>query len=188
MTWAELELLPQEIGREIELWEGKVVWNPRGQRAHSRFIRRATNAIERCADETTMLNPSIAGWLVCHRVDVFPDLEQMSDFLTPDIVVTRRMPLTEYVRAADTLLVGEVRFRSNPCYIEAKKARYAHAGIHWYWEIVIAPSGESITAVKAYERTTLTYKLVGEWTSADEHGIAVDQPFPIHIPWTELEF
>ncbi|WP_280421933.1 hypothetical protein [Nocardia carnea] len=48
----------------------------------------------------------------------------------------------------------------------AEKGRYASAGIPWYREVILA----------------------GEWTPSDENGIYIDFPFPITIPWTELEY
>jgi hypothetical protein len=32
------------------------------------------------------------------------------------------------------------------------------------------------------------YILAGEWTHANSDGIAIDFPFPIAIPWTDLEY
>ncbi|MFI7671149.1 hypothetical protein [Nocardia sp. NPDC049526] len=32
------------------------------------------------------------------------------------------------------------------------------------------------------------YLLTGSWTPKDSDAITTDFPFPIHIPWSELEF
>ncbi|PSR63751.1 hypothetical protein C8258_23960 [Nocardia sp. MDA0666] len=57
MTWEELERLPGDVADQIELWEGRIVWLPRGPREHQRFTRRLTNEFERCAREDVSLRP-----------------------------------------------------------------------------------------------------------------------------------
>lgn len=203
MTWEELERLPEEIAGEIELWEGRVVRLRRGPMEHQAFGRRLTNAIERCARKNMSDQPETC-WKVETETNVFLGTSGKSDFLTPDFLVCR-CPETPFadIRAASTLLVGEVLSPSNTSSATtAKKGRYADAGIPWYWEVTLAREVSAIEAIHAYALETepgrlppgvrplrsANYVLAGAWTPEDEDGIHIDFPFPITIPWTELEY
>ena len=203
LTWEELEQLPDEIAEQIELWDGRVVWLRRGPGEHQIFTRRMTNAFERCG-RTSMAGDTGTCWTVNLETNVFLRSSGRSDFLTPDFLVYRclKSPFQD-VRATDTVLVGEVLSPGNKqTDIEAKKARYAAAGIPWYWEVSVAAQRSAISAVRAYalqighaalpddvhplRRTN--YLLVDEWTPADHEGIRIDHPFPIRIAWPELDY
>ena len=101
------------------------------------------------------------------------------------------------------MLVGDVLSPSNTqSDIVAKKGRYATAGIPWYWEITLARENSAIATVRAYALETghgklpagvrplrsANYLLAGEWTAKSEEGIRFAFPFPITIPWSELEY
>ena len=107
------------------------------------------------------------------------------------------------MRAADTVLVGEVLSPSNTqSDIEAKKSRYAAAGILWYWEVTLRPDISAIATIRAYGLETgvatlpegvrplqrSDYRLVGEWTHTDPIGVSFGYPFPIDIGWSALAF
>ncbi|NUP26649.1 MAG: Uma2 family endonuclease [Nocardia sp.] len=203
MTWEELEQLPEEIAEQIELWDGRVVWLRRGPSEHQAFTRRLTNAVERDAHKGMSERPEQC-WRVEAETNVFLGTSGKSNFLTPDFLVFR-CPETPFqdIRAADVLLVGEVLSPSNTqTDMEAKKGRYAGAGIPWYWEVTVAQAKSAIATVRAYALETghgrlpdgvrplrtANYILAGEWTPDDEDGVRIDFPFPIHIPWTELEY
>lgn len=202
MTWEELERLPDEIADQIELWEGRVVWLRRGPREHQRFTRRAVHEIERCARDSASVRTDTC-WEVDLETNVFLGTSGKSDFLTPDFIVFRCLPPYQDVRAHDTVLVGEVLSPSNTqSDIEAKKSRYAAAGIPWYWEVTLQPDVSAIAKIRAYGLETgvatlpegvrplhrSDYRLVGEWTPADEAGVQFGYPFPIDIPWASLAF
>ncbi|MGW0004538.1 Uma2 family endonuclease [Nocardia grenadensis] len=203
MTWEELEQLPEEIAERIELWDGRVVWLRRGPSEHQRFTVRMRNAIERCARKSMSEQPESC-WQVDVETNVFLDTSGKSNFLTPDFLVFRCLPSPfQDVRAPDTLLVGEVLSSTNTrTDIEAKKARYADAGIPWYWEVTLAQAKSAIATVRAYVLETehgrlphgvrplrsANYLVAGEWAPEDEDGVRIDFPFPVHIPWTELEY
>ncbi|MFI6870054.1 Uma2 family endonuclease [Nocardia sp. NPDC050406] len=203
MTWEELERLPEEIAEQIELWEGKVIWLRRGPAEHQTFTRRLTNAIERCGRLSTSAKPEEC-WRVNLETNVFFGPTGKSDFVTPDFLVHRCLdgPYQD-VRSADVLLVGEVLSPGNTrSDIEAKRARYAAAGIRWYWEVLLDPARSAIATVRAYalelEHGLLpdgirplhptNYLLADEWTHDDADDIEFDFPFPIRIPWDELAF
>ncbi|WP_378736368.1 Uma2 family endonuclease [Nocardia brasiliensis] len=202
MTWEELERLPEEIAEQIELWDGRVVWVRRGPGEHQTFTRRLTNSLERCAGKAMSESPERC-WQVNMETNVFLGHSGKSDFLTPDFLVHRCLESPyQDVRAIDTVLVGEVLSPSNrQIDIEAKKGRYAGAGIPWYWEITLQQELSAIDTVRAYALETghgqlpdgvhplrrANYLLAGEWTHADETGIQIEFPFSIHVPWSELE-
>ncbi|MFD6388830.1 Uma2 family endonuclease [Nocardia sp. NPDC060259] len=202
MTWDELELLPDEIAGQIELWGGRVVWVRRGPREHQKFTRRLTNEFERCARNDMSARPNRC-WEVESETNVFLGTSGKSDFLTPDFLVHRCLPPFADVRSADTVLVGEVLSPSNTqTDLEAKKARYAGAGIPWYWEVGLRRDTSSIAHVRAYALETghaelpqgvtplrrANYLVVGEWTQTERAGITFDYPFRIDIPWSALAF
>ncbi|SUE32409.1 Uncharacterised protein [Nocardia farcinica] len=122
MTWEELEQLPAEIADQIELWDGRVVWVRRGPAEHQMFTVRMRNEIERCARKSMSEHPETC-WKVDVETNVFLGTSGKSDFLTPDFLVHRCLgaPFQD-VRAADTLLVGEVLSPADThTDIEAKK-------------------------------------------------------------------
>lgn len=204
MTWAELEMLPDEIAGEIELWDGRVVWNRRAPLVHQRFMRRVSNALESAA-RSAMQNQAAdvdepSCWEVETEVKVFftPD---KSSFLTPDFLIRRcKSPLAD-TTAADVVLVGEVLSGSDtPKRRDWKKDRYAEAGIPWYWEVELQSSEPWVSAVRAYELLQVSaiglpvkplrpavYVLAGEWEPGDA-GIEFPAPFQMRITWEDLAF
>ncbi|KZM73101.1 Uma2 family endonuclease [Nocardia terpenica] len=203
MTWEELERLPEEIAEQIELWDGRVVWVRRGPSEHQTFSNRLWASLERWARKVMSDDPEQC-WRVTTETNIFMGKTGKSDFLTPDFLVHRCLGSAyQDLRATDVLLVGEVLSPSNtPPDIEAKKARYAGAGIPWYWEVVLEREVSAVAVVRAYGLDTghahlpdgvhplrsANYIVVGEWTRENPDGIEIDFPFPVRIPWSELEY
>ncbi|MFF2552519.1 Uma2 family endonuclease [Nocardia sp. NPDC058058] len=203
MTWEELEQLPDEIAEQIELWDGHPVWLRRGPSEHQAFTGRLWAALERSARTEMSAHPERC-WRANFETNVFLGNKGKSDFLTPDFLVFQCLAAPyQDVRAADVLLVGEILSPSNTkSNIEAKKGRYANAGIPWYWEVQLASGSSAIDAIRAYVLELETgrlaekvrplrpanYILAGEWTHSDSEGVDFEFPFPIRIPWTELEY
>ncbi|MEV6770384.1 Uma2 family endonuclease [Nocardia sp. NPDC051030] len=163
MTWGELDQLPEEIAGEIESWNGPVVWMRRGPAEHQTYSKTIWNALRRCL------------------ADRYQD-----------------------IRGDDVLIVGEVLSPSNRGLVEAKKVRYASAQIPWYWEVDLSRGpnpAHGIETVRAYGLMTEggplpdgarpmypnNYVLIDEWSPKDTEAIRTEFPFPIDIPWTELE-
>lgn len=202
MTWEELSALPEELARQSELHSGRVVFSCTGPPRHQRFFRRTANAIESCAREATAVGTGAQQyWQVDVETNVFFNGDK-SDFRTPDFLVYRCQDSGEDdVHAHDVVLAGEVLSPANTHdAIETKKAKYAGAGIPWYWEVDLL--GDAIAAVRSYalELSTVlpagvvplrprNYILVGEWTrSAGDPGISTAHPFPMNISWQTLAF
>ncbi|WP_408639384.1 Uma2 family endonuclease [Nocardia yamanashiensis] len=203
MTWEQLEQLPEEIAGEIELWEGRVVWVRRGPAEHQDYSNLLWSALRRCARQEMSGHPERC-WRVSTETNIFFGTTGKSDFVTPDFLVFRCLE-HEYadVRTADVILAGEVLSPSNTERdVEAKKARYAAAGIPWYWEVALGRNPRRIANIRAYALEVghgrlpegvaplrpANYIIAGEWQHAIAEGISIDHPFPIRIPWTELEF
>lgn len=203
MTWEELEQLPEEIAAQIELWEGRVVWLRRGPAEHQDYTNLLWSALRRNAREVGTRNPGQC-WRVSTETNVFMGAVGKSDFLTPDFLIYRCLE-SEYqdIRAGDVLLVGEVLSPSNTqSDIEAKKARYAGAGIPWYWEVKLARDPRGIGIVRAYALESghgrlppgvrplrsANYIQTGEWAPATTEGVRTEFPFPIRFLWSELDF
>ncbi|MFE3541532.1 Uma2 family endonuclease [Nocardia sp. NPDC059177] len=202
MTWEELESLPEEIASQIELWEGRVVWLRRGPGEHQTAMRRLTNELERCARQRGAVDPHRC-WRVNLETNVFFGHTGKSDFVTPDFLVHRCLEPGADVRADDCVLVGEVLSPSNtPSGIEAKKARYAGAGIPSYWEVELRRDLTGIAALRVYILETghaeippgvrplrnANYLLAGEWTPDSAAAISFPYPFSLEIPWSALAF
>lgn len=203
MTWEELEKLPDEIAGQIELWEGRVVWVRRGPAEHQDYSVELRNALRRCARETMATQPQRC-WRASTETDIFFGATGKSDFVTPDFLVYR-CPEQDYqdIRATDVLIAGEVLSPSDTERdIEAKKTRYAGAGIPWYWEVILGRDPRWISTIRVYGLETghaslpegvtslrpANYIVAGEWNSGTSAAIAFDHPFPIHIAWDEIEF
>ncbi|MET8871570.1 Uma2 family endonuclease [Nocardia sp. NPDC004604] len=202
MTWEELEQLPEEIAEQIELWNGRVVWLRRGPDEHQEFTNLLWSGLRRCARSNMTADPEQC-WRVSTETNVFFGRTGKSDFVTPDFMIFRCLDEPyQYVRSDGVLLVGEVLSPSNSdADMELKKARYAAAGIPWYWEVTLATQQSAIAHVHAYVLapdvaappgvTVLhqaNYILAGTWSPSESEAIEIDHPFPIHIPWSELEF
>ncbi|MEV0031858.1 Uma2 family endonuclease [Nocardia sp. NPDC050793] len=203
LTWEELGQLPEEIAEQIELWEGRVVWLRRGPSEHQTFTNLLWSALRRCA-QADMSNRTERCWGVTTETNVFLGASGKSDFLTPDFLVHRCLEHAyQDIRATDTLLVGEVLSPSNSqTDMDAKRARYAKAGIPWYWEVTLERETSAIAMVRAFALETThgqlppgvhplypaNYLLTGKWAPKDSAAIEIQFPFPIHISWSELEF
>ena len=203
MTWEELGELPEEIAGQVELWDGRVVWMLRGPAEHQTFTNRIWAALEQCIRRHRSDNPDRC-LRVTTETNVFLGTSGKNDFLTPDFLVHRCLhkPYQD-LRAGDVLLVGEVLSPGNTqTDIEAKKARYASAGIPWYWEAALDRSASAIASIRAYGLDSdpgplpdgvrplrqANYLLAGEWIPADDDGIRIKAPFPIAVDWAALAY
>jgi Uma2 family endonuclease len=203
MSWDELESLPEDLAAEIELWDGRVVWARRGPAEHQHYTVEFRNALRHAARNAMTHQPER-----CWRTDVETNVflgPGKSNFATPDFLVYRCLD-GEYqdIWAGDALLVGEVLSPSNKqTDIEARKARYAGARIPWYWEVTLARQPRGIATVRAYALEhghgllpagvtplrAVNYIQTGEWSPAETaDGIVTDFPFPIRIPWADLDY
>ena len=201
MTWDELADLPEEVARNIELWDGLPVWVRRPATAHQRFMVRARNALETNA-RRAMRDAGAPCSKHCWEVDVETNVfftADKSSFLTPDFLVRRCQPLNADTHAADVVLVGEVLSGSDtPSRRTWKMDRYARAGIPWYWEVELNADRTTVSSVRASARATLSvadpavkplrpvsYALISEWRPSDG-DIVLPLPFDIRISWDDL--
>ncbi|MBO0853412.1 MAG: Uma2 family endonuclease, partial [Nocardia sp.] len=167
------------------------------------FTNLMWSALRRCSRQQMSVDPESC-WSVRTETNVFFGETGRSDFVTPDFMVHRCLDEPyQHVRAADTAMVGEVLSPSNSdTDMELKKARYAKAGIPWYWEVTLATQRAAIAHVHAYVLAPrvgplpdgvsvlhqANYVLAGAWSPAESEPIRIDHPFPISIGWAELEF
>lgn len=204
LSWDELQDLPDEIADDIELWEGRVVWNRRGPLVHQRFSVRMRNALESEA-RRAMAHATREGDEQCWEVEVEENVFFKSDkssFLTPDFMVRRCMPRDARTTAADVVLVGEVLSKSDTQpRVDWKRERYADAGIPWYWEVELDSASWDISRIRAYELVVVqaeglkvkplrraVYLPAGEWEPTDSAGIEFPEPFDMNISWDDLAF
>ncbi|MFC9897609.1 Uma2 family endonuclease [Nocardia sp. NPDC127579] len=204
MTWDELGDLPDEVAGEIELWDGRVVWARTGSPAHQNYSVEFRNALKKRAADEAERNTRDC-WRATTETNVFLSHHHKNDFLTPDFMVYRCLPDEfEYVHHNDVALVGEVESPSNTSTdIEHKKARYAAAGIPWYWHVQLSRHPRRVAGVTVFallrDITEVlpgvsplhpsNYIAIAEWNPEDDpDGIQINLPFPIVIPWEELEY
>jgi Uma2 family endonuclease len=201
MTWEELDLLPEEIARCIELWDGRVIWTRTGLPEHQGYGSTLYLALRQCIRRNRAATPEQC-WRAGPENNVFLQPGHMSDFMSPDFVVYRCLPDGQtWITAAEAVLVGEVLSPSNTeRLVEQKKARYARAGIPWYWEVEL-DSQRQIDSVRAYAVETVhgrlpdgvsplrpsNYLLVSEWNTSNDPGMVTDFPFRTEIRWSDLE-
>ncbi|MBC9716554.1 Uma2 family endonuclease [Streptomyces sp. TRM66268-LWL] len=204
MTWEELDQLPGDVAKDVELWEGRVVWNRRPLMGHQRAARRVCNALE--VNARRAMRAGTDGerrqcWEVEVETNIFFKADK-SSFLTPDFFVRRCLPREADTFTDDTVLVGEVLSNSDTdTRREWKMERYAEAGIPWYWEIRLDIGGTwDVASVKAYDLYTVdqsghtvqplrpvVYMPVGEW---EPTGPSIDfpEPFAMSISWEDLAY
>jgi Uma2 family endonuclease len=204
MTWEQLEQLPDHVAGEIELWNGRVVHCRKPPPEHQRYTGLLWTALRHEAARAMREYPDEC-WETDFECNVFFGEDGKDDFVTPDFLVYGcREHEFDDIRAFDVRLVGEVLSPANTGPLrEAKKGRYADARIPWYWEVDLGRNPRRITAVRSYVlETTLgrlpegvtplreaNYVLVHQWTpKEDKSGIEAGFPFPIRIPWSDLEF
>ncbi|MEU8894835.1 Uma2 family endonuclease [Nocardia sp. NPDC048505] len=204
MTWEELSELPDQVARQIELWEGRVVWTRTGSAAHTDAAVELRNALKRCAMQHRSDYPEQC-WSASTELNVFFQRGSKNDFVTPDFMVYRCLPTGfESVYADQAVIVGEVLSPSNSADdIEAEKRKYAAGRIPMYWEVELSRQPRGIASVTVYclfdhfagvfddvaAMNGPSYIKLFEWTPrTDPAGIHIDLPFPIRISWEELAF
>ncbi|WP_342213541.1 Uma2 family endonuclease [Nocardia wallacei] len=177
-----------------------MVWVRRGSGEHQMFIRRLTNALELWTRKGMAANTERC-WVADFETNIFFGSSGKSDFMTPDFMIHRCLGAPyQAIRASDVLLAGEVLSPSNSQVdIEGKKPA---TPVPEFLGTGRCTDDSAIDAVHAFALETrpgllpegvrplrpANYLAVGEWTADDVDGIAIDHPFPIHIPWSELEF
>ncbi|WP_280257828.1 Uma2 family endonuclease [Nocardia wallacei] len=182
--------------------EGTAVRARGGSAEHQDCSIEFRNALRRCAHDDMTTQPGHC-WRATTETNVLFGEPGKSDFSTPDFLVYRCLESPyQDIRATDVHIAGVVLSPSDTERdIEAQKAQYASAGIPWYWEVLLG-NDRSIAIVRAYALATghgrlpagasplrpSNYVVAGEWPAATTDGITFDFPFPIQIPWKELEF
>lgn len=200
MTWEELELLPQEIARQIELHDGRVVWARMPKPRHQRFSRRVGNVLERNAQAAIRTGEPSGCWQADMECNVFFN-HGKNDFRTPDFVVYHCLDeIDDDIAAHDVVIAGEILSPSNDEEdIENKKAKYAEAGIPWYWQVTLVAGDIAVLRVYALEESTnlpdgivplrqRNFIQTHEFVALEDQKIHLDLPFPIDIDWAELRF
>ncbi|GAB3657183.1 hypothetical protein GCM10027589_17070 [Actinocorallia lasiicapitis] len=205
LSWDELQLLPEDVAAEIELWNRRVVWNRRGPLEHQQFAVRMRNALESHARRAMSARGEDDDQPPCWQIGVETNVffsDDKSSYLTPDFLVRRCLPRGADTVAADVVVAGEVLSGSDTPKRRAwKMDRYAEASIPWYWEIELDSNASwDISVVRAYELAHVpdagltvkplrpaVYILVGEW-EPDGPGITFPEPFSLEISWDDLAF
>lgn len=170
---ADLDRLPADAPRHIELLDGALIFNMSPQRSwHDRVIRRLTAALESAAP---------AGWTVEAQMTVTLGRRTRPE---PDVVAASVPydPQRTSFTAPDVALVVEVvSAESQDRDRRYKPTLYAEAGIRCMWRI---EDEQGLPVIHTYERddTTGTYVPTG----VHRDHLATSVPFPLTLVPAEL--
>jgi Uma2 family endonuclease len=169
----DLDLLPPDAPRHIELLDGALIFNMTPQRSwHDRVIRRLTAALEEVMPQ---------GWTVEAQTTVTLNRRSRPE---PDVVVASvpYVPERTSFLPADVALVAEVvSAESQDRDRRYKPGLYADAGIRHLWRI---EEEEGLPVVHAYELDDTTRAYVATGVHRDRFATTV--PFHLDIKLAEL--
>ena len=169
----DLDLLPPDAPRHIELLDGAMIFNLPPQRLwHDRMIRRLTAALEEAAPE---------GWTVAAQMTVTLNRRSRPE---PDVIAASAPypPESTSFRPADVALVVEVESaESQDRDRRYKPGLYADAGIRHMWRI---EEEQGQPAVHTYELDDTTRAYVATGVHRDRLTIAV--PFRLDVKLADL--
>ncbi|RFU41274.1 Uma2 family endonuclease [Actinomadura logoneensis] len=184
----EYEALPEEIARTIEVVDGYVVFCAAPTPEHQRVVRRLTTLVERYAREAMDRGHP------CVEVDFDIDLRLRDvPFLNrrPDVVLYQCLDREsrEGLRPRHVLLVCEVVSPGSETQDTVDKlGEYARAGIPHYW--IVRTGGTGVSVIERYQldRAAGLYKHVGTFMKEAGGEPKVNEPLPVTITWSELEY
>jgi Uma2 family endonuclease len=164
----DLDLLPPDAPRHIELLDGALIFNMSPRRSwHDRVIRRLTAALEAAAPE---------GWTVEAQMTVKLNRRSRPE---PDVVaaaVPYDPDRTRFLPAEAVLVVEVVSAESEDRDRRYKPGLYAEAGIRNLWRI---EDEQGLPAVHTYELDATTGGYVATGVHRDRLRVRV--PFPVDV-------
>lgn len=170
---ADLDRLPADAPRHIELLDGALIFNMSPQRSwHDRVIRRLTAALEAVAP---------AGWTVEAQMTVTLNRRTRPE---PDVIaacVPYEPHRTSFLPAEVALVVEVVSAESEDRDRRYKPGLYAEAGIRHLWRI---EDEQGLPVVHTYERDATTGTYVP--TGVHRDRLTSPVPFPVDIVPADL--
>ncbi|MFI9510818.1 Uma2 family endonuclease [Nocardia sp. NPDC052566] len=176
------DALPEEVQKQIEVIDERVIFCRSGGVEHNIVARRLANGFDaaRPAEPCTRVVTDFE----MHYQRVRPRTRGFS-FRRPDVVVHRCIPRGEKLHSDDVLLVVEVVSPGSE-YIDTvdKHAEYATEGIPVY--LVVHLDDE--LRVKIIQEYRLDWAS-GSYRRAEPHQevLILNEPFPVRIPFTDLD-
>jgi Uma2 family endonuclease len=170
---ADLDRLPADAPRHIELLDGALIFNMSPQRSwHDRVIRRLTTALESAAPAEWTVEAQMTVTLA-RRTRPEPDVIAASVPYDPQ--------RTSFTASDVALVVEVVSAESQDRDRRYKPTLYAEAGIRHMWRI---EDEQGVPVVHTYERddTTGTYVPTG----VHRERLATSVPFPLTLVPAEL--
>ncbi|MEY9929528.1 Uma2 family endonuclease [Catenulispora sp. GP43] len=194
------EHIPEDFCRDHELDNGRLIRRESGSRGHQLASRRLANAIEDAAKKAVR-----AGAHPCLTVsyDVDTRLWEVprSTVRRPDVLAYRCVESEEKLWAKDVLLVVEIVSKSSQATdtgqdnpdtgFESKMTQYARSGIKHYWIVRLKPDDSAVESIEQWRLGEYhgRYAQVAYWESGlSRDAVLTDEPFPIAISWSDLEF
>jgi Uma2 family endonuclease len=186
--------LPEDLARQIEIEDGRIIHCESPSPSHQRISR---NLIQVLMDCTEKHDREARG---CREVNgeldvLFAEVPRFH-YRRPDVIVYRCVPRDRGGRwrdkpqAGDVVIAVEVVSESTITEdLSTKRALYASAGIPHYW--IIRMAGDEGIAV-SLERLSLSadrhYVTTGSaYRDRDLHAVATADPFPITVTWDQLD-
>lgn len=170
-TADDLDHLPPEAPRHVELIDGALVVMSPQTRFHSRVMRRIADALERTVPDGLSVDTRMTVRLG-RRQRPEPDVVVYREFGNP-VEAGRR---TCYLPDEVVLVVEIVSAESEDRDRDTKPRKYARAGIRHFWRVE-EEGGESVIHVFELEDATGTYVPI---TIARDR-LKLDAPFPMDI-------
>jgi Uma2 family endonuclease len=186
--------LPEDLSRQIEVEDGRIIHCESPSPSHQRISRNLIQVLMDCAEKHDREART------CHEVNgeldvLFTEVPRFH-YRRPDVIVYRCVPRDRGGRwrdkpqAGDVIIAIEVVSESTITEdLSTKRALYASAGIPHYWIIRMA-GGEGIAI--SVERLTLSvdrhYVTSGSaYRDRDLDAVSTADPFPITITWQQLD-
>lgn len=192
--------IPEEVCRDHELDNGRLIRRQSGSRGHQLASRRLANAIEAGAGKAVRdgVHPCLT---VSQDLDTRLWEVPRATVRRPDVLVYRCLEPEAELWAKDVLLAVEIVSKTsrttdtgqdNPdAGFESKMTQYARAGIKHYWIVRLRSDDSAIESIEEWRllEGLARYTLVAAWTfGTSRDAVSTEWPFRIHISWADLKF
>lgn len=176
------DALPEEVQKQIEVIDGRVIFCRSGSVEHNIVARRLANGFDAARPTEPCIR--VVTDFEMHYLNVRPNSPGFA-FRRPDVAVHRCIPRGQKLDTGNVMLVVEVVSPGSE-YIDTvdKRAEYAAEGIAVY--LVVHLDNE--LRIKIIQEYRLDWAS-GSYRQAEAHQevLVLREPFPVEIPFADLE-
>ncbi|MEY9910874.1 Uma2 family endonuclease [Catenulispora sp. MAP12-49] len=195
------EHIPEDFCRDHELDNGRLIRRESGSLGHQHVSIELAVVLKAAAKKAVE-----KGTFPCLKVVVDSDIRlwevPCATVRRPDVLVYRCLEAEETkLWAKHVVLAVEIVSKSsratdtgqdNPdTGFESKMTQYARSGIKHYWIVRLKPDDSAVESIEQWRLGEYRgrYGPVGYWESGlSRDAVLTDEPFPIAISWSDLEF